>query len=243
MCLYRPNARWEGEFEWLKTLQGPQLRISENSWVSVSENLFFSLSDSTYITTCFFGRVSRKIILAHPKTNSSIFSYQTRLELASMVRWNKKKWQVTDSVKKSYKSYNGPYLDLPTGQLSKHKLQKQHKIAGLNDYRPVALTSVVMKSFERLVLAYLKASNGPLLEPLQFAYRANMSVDDAVKMGLHFILQHLDRPETYVRILFRTSAPLLTPSSRTPFRINWHSPPSPPPSVSGSPASWQTGNS
>ncbi len=36
------------------------------------------------------GRVSRKIILAHPKTNSSIFSYQTRLELqmglASMVR-------------------------------------------------------------------------------------------------------------------------------------------------------------
>ncbi len=39
-----------------------------------------------------FGRVSRKMILAHPKTNSSIFSYQTRLELqmelASMVRWN-----------------------------------------------------------------------------------------------------------------------------------------------------------
>ncbi len=28
-----------------------------------------------------FGRVSREIILAHPKTNSSIFSYQTRLEL------------------------------------------------------------------------------------------------------------------------------------------------------------------
>ncbi len=25
VCLYRPNARSEGEFEWLKTLQGPQL--------------------------------------------------------------------------------------------------------------------------------------------------------------------------------------------------------------------------
>ncbi len=24
-CLYRPIARWEGKFEWLKTLQGPQL--------------------------------------------------------------------------------------------------------------------------------------------------------------------------------------------------------------------------
>ncbi len=31
---------------------------------------------------------------------------------------------------------------------------KKPKITGLNDYRPVALTSVVMKSFERLVLAY-----------------------------------------------------------------------------------------
>ncbi len=59
-----------------------------------------------------------------------------------------------------------------------------------------------MKSFERLVLAHLKASTGPLLDPLQFAYRANRSVDDAVNMGLHFILQHLDRPGTYVRILF-----------------------------------------
>ncbi len=74
----------------------------------------------------------------------------------------------------------------------------------LNDYRPVALTSVAMKSFERLVLAYLKASTGPLLDPLQFAYRANRSVDDAVNMGLHCILQHLDRPGTYVRILLKT---------------------------------------
>ncbi len=79
---------------------------------------------------------------------------------------------------------------------------KKPKITGLNDYRPVAITSVVMKSFERLVLAYLKASTGPLLDPLQFAYRANRSVDDAVNMGLHFILQHLDRPGAYVRILF-----------------------------------------
>ena len=42
-----------------------------------------------------FGRVSRKILLAPPKTNSSIFSCQTRLDLQkgpdSMVRWNKKK--------------------------------------------------------------------------------------------------------------------------------------------------------
>ncbi|KAK3546757.1 hypothetical protein QTP70_035027 [Hemibagrus guttatus] len=79
---------------------------------------------------------------------------------------------------------------------------KKPKMTGLNDYRPVALTSVVMKSFERLVLAYLKNITGPLLDPLQFAYRANRSVDDAVNMGLHFILQHLDKSGTYVRLLF-----------------------------------------
>ncbi|KAK3539400.1 hypothetical protein QTP70_006298 [Hemibagrus guttatus] len=48
-------------------------------------------------------------------------------------------------------------------------IPKKSKITGLNDYRPVALTSVVMKSFERLVLAYLKNITGPLLDPLQFA--------------------------------------------------------------------------
>ncbi|KAK3548381.1 hypothetical protein QTP70_012138 [Hemibagrus guttatus] len=79
---------------------------------------------------------------------------------------------------------------------------KRVKITGLNDYRPVALTSVVMKSFERLVLSYLKDITDPLLDPLQFAYRANRSVDDAVNMALHFILQHLDSPGSYARILF-----------------------------------------
>ncbi|KAK3566665.1 hypothetical protein QTP86_002398, partial [Hemibagrus guttatus] len=79
---------------------------------------------------------------------------------------------------------------------------KKTKITGLNDYRPVALTSVVMKSFERLVLSYLKDITDPLLDPLQFAYRANRSVDDAVNMALHFIIQHLDSPGSYARILF-----------------------------------------
>ncbi len=49
---------------------------------------------------------------------------------------------------------------------------KKPKITGLND-RPVALTSVAMKSFERPY--YLKYTTGPLLDLLQFAYRANRS--------------------------------------------------------------------
>ncbi len=76
-------------------------------------------------------------------------------------------------------------------------IPKKSKITGLNDYRPVALTSVVMKSFEKLVLAHLKDFTRPLLDPLQFVYRANRSVDDAVNMVLHYVLQHLDRPGTF----------------------------------------------
>ncbi len=118
---------------------------------------------------------------------------------------------------------------------------KKPKITGLNDYRPVALTSVAMKSFERLVLAYLKASTGTLLDPLpteQTGLWMMQSTWDCTSCCSIWTDQGL----MWGACLY-TSAPLLTPSSRTPFRINWHSSPSPPPSVSGSPASWQTSSS
>ncbi|KAK5925568.1 hypothetical protein CgunFtcFv8_018082 [Champsocephalus gunnari] len=40
------------------------------------------------------------------------------------------------------------------------------------------------------------------LDPLQFAYRANRYVDDAVNMAFHFLLQDLDTAGTNARILF-----------------------------------------
>ncbi|KAL6108111.1 uncharacterized protein ACO6RY_18720 [Pungitius sinensis] len=58
-----------------------------------------------------------------------------------------------------------------------------------------------MKSFKRKVLPHLKTLTDHILDPLQFAYRANRSVDDAVNMALHFVLQHLDFPGTYARIV------------------------------------------
>ncbi len=59
-----------------------------------------------------------------------------------------------------------------------------------------------MKSFEKLVLAHLKDITGPSLDSLQFTYRANRSADNAVNTGLHYVLQHLDRPGAYVKIPF-----------------------------------------
>ena len=64
--------------------------------------------------------------------------------------------------------------------------------ATLNDYRPLALASVVMKMLERLVRRFLKSITRDLLDPLQFAYRVNRSVDDSVSLALFSILRHLD---------------------------------------------------
>jgi hypothetical protein len=81
-------------------------------------------------------------------------------------------------------------------------IPKKSTASVLNDYRPVALTAVAMKCFERLVLKHIKALLPPDFDPHQFAYRCNRSVEDAICLALHTILQHLEKPSTYVRILF-----------------------------------------
>ena len=50
----------------------------------------------------------------------------------------------------------------------------------MNDLRPVALTSAVMKVCECVVLCKLKKLVKDYIDPLQFAYRKNRSTDDAV---------------------------------------------------------------
>ena len=79
---------------------------------------------------------------------------------------------------------------------------KKTVMSSLNDYRPVALTSTVMKCFERLLLKNIKASLPPSLDRHQFAYRANRSTADAINTALHNILTHLEHPGTYARLLF-----------------------------------------
>ncbi|KAK3521381.1 hypothetical protein QTP70_004129 [Hemibagrus guttatus] len=81
-------------------------------------------------------------------------------------------------------------------------LEKTHP-ASLNDYRTVALTSVVMKCSERLVKDFIISSLPDILDPLQFAYRPNRSTDDAISHLLHTSLTHLDtRKGNYVKMLF-----------------------------------------
>ena len=79
---------------------------------------------------------------------------------------------------------------------------KKPAITCLNDYRPVALTSTAMKCFERLVKTHICSSLPATMDPHQFAYRSNRSTDDAIALTVHSALTHLDRKNTYVRMLF-----------------------------------------
>ena len=58
----------------------------------------------------------------------------------------------------------------------------------LNYYCPVALTSVIMKCFERLFKDHITSTLPDTLDPLQFAYRPNRSTDDAIAIALHIAL-------------------------------------------------------
>ncbi|KAL0199254.1 hypothetical protein M9458_007794, partial [Cirrhinus mrigala] len=81
-------------------------------------------------------------------------------------------------------------------------LPKKPHISSLNDYRPVALTPVVMKCFEKLVRRHITAALPRSLDSHQFAYRENRSTEDAVATALHAALSHLEQQRCYVRMLF-----------------------------------------
>ncbi|KAI3355177.1 hypothetical protein L3Q82_017879 [Scortum barcoo] len=76
-------------------------------------------------------------------------------------------------------------------------------VTGLNDYRPVALTPIVMKCFERLVMAHIKDCIDVTVDPHQYAYRKNRFTEDAISSVVaHTALTHLENKDSYVRLLF-----------------------------------------
>ena len=79
---------------------------------------------------------------------------------------------------------------------------KKAKVTELNDYLPVALTSVIMEYFERLVKDHITSTLPDTLDALLFSYHPNRSTDDAIAIALHTALSHLAKRNTYVRMLF-----------------------------------------
>ena len=76
-----------------------------------------------------------------------------------------------------------------------------------NDYRPIALTSVIMKCLEYIVKQYLTTEVYQYRDLLQFAYVQNRCVEDAVLSVTDYILCHVDNVNTadckrFVKVLF-----------------------------------------
>ncbi len=71
-----------------------------------------------------------------------------------------------------------------------------------NDLRPVTLTAILSKCFERVMLPKIFYYVMPKMDNLQFAYLPNRSTEDAINFFLHNVVTHLDNSKTYARCLF-----------------------------------------
>ncbi len=59
-----------------------------------------------------------------------------------------------------------------------------------------------MKCFEKLVQNIIFTYVSPFLDSFQFAYKQKKGTDNTVACLLHWLLQHLDTPGNYARLLF-----------------------------------------
>lgn len=72
----------------------------------------------------------------------------------------------------------------------------------LNDFRPIPLTPIMVKCFERPVEEHIASSPLPTFDPFQFACQPNCSTEDAVSSTLHLSLSHQEETTTHVQMLF-----------------------------------------
>ena len=79
---------------------------------------------------------------------------------------------------------------------------KRHPVSVMNDLRPIAMTSSFMKLFERAVLNILEPEVANYIDPLQFAYRKNRGVDDALLYLLNRCYSHLEKAGSSIRLMF-----------------------------------------
>ena len=79
---------------------------------------------------------------------------------------------------------------------------KKSHVSVMNDLRPIALTSCVMKLFERCVIVHLKPQVIEFIDRLQFAYQMNRGVDDAILHVLNNVYSHLEKTGSSIRIMF-----------------------------------------
>ncbi|TWW62404.1 hypothetical protein D4764_04G0010510 [Takifugu flavidus] len=111
-------------------------------------------------------------------------------------------------VERSQMRWLGHLVRIPPGRLSGEvfracpSVPKTPHLKELNSYRLVALTSHLMKTLDRLILAHLRPLASSFMDPLQFAYKPSIGVDDTIIYLLHTSLTHLEKAGSNVRIMF-----------------------------------------
>ena len=87
-----------------------------------------------------------------------------------------------------------------------HKpVPKKPNVKQMNDFRPVALTSILAKCMERIVCTQLVASVAHRMDPLQFASKASKGAEGAYLILVNLIASHRDLSGSYLVVIARTS--------------------------------------
>ena len=74
--------------------------------------------------------------------------------------------------------------------------------AELDDDRPVALTSHIVKTLEQSLVRDMRLQVAEDLDPLPFACQKHIGMEDAILYMLHQAYAYQDVPGSYVRIVF-----------------------------------------
>lgn len=81
-------------------------------------------------------------------------------------------------------------------------MAKVPSLKGLNDYCHVALTNIVMKELEKIMMRSLLAVSQSVIGPLQFAYQAGQGVEDAMATLPDQVVGHLEGTKTHISAYF-----------------------------------------
>ncbi|XP_038677209.1 phosphatidylcholine:ceramide cholinephosphotransferase 1 isoform X4 [Scyliorhinus canicula] len=78
---------------------------------------------------------------------------------------------------------------------------KKNQATCLNDYNPVALTPIIKKCLERLIMRRINSIFLECFHPLQFTYRRNQPTADSISLAVHTCLEHSNNKDSYVSLL------------------------------------------
>ena len=79
---------------------------------------------------------------------------------------------------------------------------KETNISTLDQLRPISVTDVIMRLFERLVLDFeLRKPVSSCIHSDQFAYKKDCGTETALLYNQHFWMRWLDVPANFVRVL------------------------------------------